>query len=243
MSDNKTEYIDITTGKVYESADSAFQEHNKLKAENADKKNPPFIQLNKETSPSVLASIARKSGPAVEVLMFFFQHMDNTNVVSVSQKTIAETLAISPRTVTRAIKILEEYGTIGIGKVNNSNVYLINPRIAWQKAYKDRYKAVMKGRIILGKSENEALFKKFDQLMDNPEYSEIKDGFEHKDLDISLKEGVDTVPARLIKTKKSEKPSTEKPPEEIDINDYHGYDYTDSEISYNEEPPFGFYNN
>lgn len=175
---NNVNYIDVRTGEIYASAEHAFQAQREIqqqeRQEEIEKKNPPFIQLTKGVSPSVLAKISRENSTAIEVLMFFFENMDDYNVIMVSQQTIADSIGASKRTVTRAIKVLEENGAIGIGKISNANVYLINPEIAWQKAYKQRAVAKMKGVMILGKEENEKLFDRFKNVRKTSEENSLK---------------------------------------------------------------------
>lgn len=168
MGEEKYKYIDVSTGEIYHNAGDALYHQNKIKEEERQdresRKNPPFIQLTKDITPEILSNIGGESGAAIQVLMFFFKNMDDYNVLMVSQQLIADTLDINQRTVARAIKVLEKHGAIGIGKVSNTNVYIINPRMAWQKANRQRGTVILKGNIILGKEENEELFKKFNDI-------------------------------------------------------------------------------
>jgi len=84
----------------------------------------------------------------------------------VSQQVIATNINKSRQAVANATKVLESKNIIGIGKVGQANVYLINPKIAWQKANKQRNVVKMKGNVILGKEENKELFKRFENLED-----------------------------------------------------------------------------
>lgn len=99
--------------------------------------------------------------------MFFLENMDDYNTFMVSQKVIANTLKKSRQTITNGVKILEKENVLGIGRIGQTNVYIINPRLAWQKGYKQRNTVNLKGNILLGKSENEELFKRFNSLKNN----------------------------------------------------------------------------
>lgn len=164
MTENNNKYIDINTGQVYESAESALtaqREKQKQEEYENTNKNPAFIQLTKGVSPEVIANIASESATAIQVLMFFFKNMDDYNVIVVSQTVIAESIESTTRSVARAIKVLENHGAIGIGKVGTANVYLINPHIAWQKKNNQRQTAVLKANVILGKEESQRLQERF----------------------------------------------------------------------------------
>lgn len=161
-----TKYIDLESGEVYSSADEALKAKDEKELERLEKKNPPFIQLTKGIGPETLSKVSERSSTAISILMFFLENMDDYNTIMVSQRVIADTLNKTRQTISNGIKILEEENVLGIGKVGQSNVYIINPKIAWQKAYKQRNMVNLKGNILLGKSENEELFKKFNSVAD-----------------------------------------------------------------------------
>lgn len=157
-------FVDSDTGEIYESAKEAKEAKDRKKAEELEKKNPPFFQLAKGVGPNMIAKLSNKSPTSIHVLMFFFENMDDFNVVMVSQQVIATNINKSRQAVANAIKILEEENLIGIGKVGQANVYLINPKMAWQKANKQRGIVKLKGNVILGEEENKELFKRFENL-------------------------------------------------------------------------------
>lgn len=160
----KSEYIDIYTGAVYSNANSAMQAKLEKEREEESDKNPPFYQLSKGIGPVTLAKISEKSTSAISVLMFFFENMDNYNTLMVSQQVIAEEIGKARQTISNAIKVLEDESVIGIGKVGQSNVYMINPKIVWQNGNRQRRSMNIKGNILLGESENKELFKKFNNI-------------------------------------------------------------------------------
>ena len=177
MTEDNNKYIDINTGEVYESADSALaaqRERQKQEEYEKGNKNPAFIQLTKGVSPEVIANIAGESSTAIQVLMFFFKNMDDYNVIVVSQSVIAESIDSTTRSVARAIKVLENHGAIGIGKVGTANVYLINPHIAWQKKNKQRQTAILKANVILGKEESQRLQERFGGVYKKSQTNSLK---------------------------------------------------------------------
>lgn len=126
-----------------------------------EKKNDAFIQLTRDVGPMTLTNLTEKSPTSIPVLMFLWNHMDDYHTIMVSQTVIAEALNKSRQTIGNAIKVLAEEKVIGIGKVGQANVYLINPRAAWRNGYLKDKTINFQGNIILGKAENENLFKQF----------------------------------------------------------------------------------
>lgn len=172
MSNQQTKYFSIETGEIFHDAVSverARQMRNdeiekKEANERAAKTNPDFIQLTKGISPIVLSNIARESGVALSVLMFFFENMDKSGVMIVSQKTIGEAINTTRQSVANGTKILESAGAIGIGKVGNANIYLVNPEVAWQQSYAKRKTVSLKAKVIFGKEEAEELEERFKNI-------------------------------------------------------------------------------
>lgn len=167
MLQSNNRYIDINTGQIYESAESALEAQRMQQKEEQAKKNPPFIQLYKGVSPKIIQNITREYPIATEIFMFFLDYMDNDNVIAVSQSVIAESIDRTRQTVSKGLKVLEKHGAIWIGKIGRNSVYIINTEMAWQKAYHDRRFAKMKGSFILGEDENKKMFDKFRNVTDS----------------------------------------------------------------------------
>jgi DNA-binding transcriptional ArsR family regulator len=66
------------------------------------------------------------------MLDFLIDQMDNYNAVMCSHVVLEEAFEISYATVSRNIKVLKEHGFIAVYKSGTSNVYTINPDIAWK---------------------------------------------------------------------------------------------------------------
>lgn len=167
-SEHETKYKYVThDGQVFNSANElndylTQQEALNKEFENGNKNNP-FIQLRKGVAPNLIRQLS-KSG--IDVLMFLFDNLNmaDVNIISVSQATIADQLNISRQSVMRGVKELSDLKIIHIGKVGTSNVYIMNPDVAWANSYRKRQSLIMKGSIILGQKENEELFKRFDEV-------------------------------------------------------------------------------
>src|SRR5699024_4545059 len=126
-----------------------------------EKKNDAFIQLTRDVGPMTLTSLTEKSPTSISVLMFLWDNMDDSHTIMVSQAVIAEALNKSRQTIGNAVKVLEEEQVIGIGKVGQANVYLINPQAAWRNGYVKDNTINFHGNVVLGKGENDHLFKQF----------------------------------------------------------------------------------
>lgn len=214
----KIKFVDANTGQIFNNTKELAYYHNKAKEEKKEeekKKNPPFIQLTKGVSPAIISKIANQSSIAVRVLMFFFENMDNCNVIMVSQNTLADQLETSRQSISNSIKILDENGAIGIGKISNTNVYIINPEVAWQQAYTKRGLVNLRGQFLLGEDENEKLFNKFQEVT-----KISKDEFKN----------INKASTRLIKTKKEKSKN-----EELNPNDFESISPEDRDIQSFEE--------
>lgn len=162
--DVKNQYVDIDSGAIYPSAESAAKAKEEKLKDELENKNPEFVQLTKGIGPITITRIGTKSGSALAVLMFFFENMDQYNTIMVSQNVMADELNISRQTISKAVKILEDEKVIGIGKVGQANVYMVNQYVAWQNGNKKRKTMNLKGNILLGENENKELFKKFNEI-------------------------------------------------------------------------------
>lgn len=189
---HEVEVPDTEAVKAYKAQAKEQKEATKEStASSNEDKNPHFIQLTKGIAPAVLTKVSKANPSSIPVLMFFFENMDNSNVILVSQQTIADAIEMNVRSVTRAIKTLEEHGAIGIGKVGNANVYIVNPHVVFQQAYAKRKMVVIKGNILLGRDENKKLFEKFGHVLYNSKDNNLK---------------VSNVNAKLVKTKEPSAP-------------------------------------
>lgn len=179
----KNKYVDINTGDIYPNAEKAMRakelkkiEEHEQKIKEANEKNPPFIQLTKGISPSALSRIANENAISIQVLMFFFENMDDYNFIMVSQKTIANSINKTRQAVNTAVKVLEKHGAIGVAKVSNANLYIINPSVAWQKGFKHRGVVKIRATVLLGKEENEKLFERLDKSFEENNVKSLKIG-------------------------------------------------------------------
>lgn len=96
--------------------------------------------------------------------MFFIENIDvNSNSIMVSQKVLEEYTGKTRQTVSKAVSFLEKNGLIAISKVETTNAYILNPEVAWATSRDKKDFVNFKGNILLGREENEELFKKFER--------------------------------------------------------------------------------
>jgi DNA-binding transcriptional ArsR family regulator len=91
--------------------------------------------------------------PNMKVMLFIVEHMDHYNALVCSYKVIEEALGISQATVARSIKFLREKGMIYVRKSGTSNVYTLNPEIAWKSWGSNKKYCKFPANILLSHNE------------------------------------------------------------------------------------------
>lgn len=91
--------------------------------------------------------------PNMRVFFFIVAHMDGYNALVCSYKVIEEALGISQATVARSIKFLKDKGMIYVRKSGTSNVYTLNPEIAWKSWGSNKKYCKFPASILLSKGE------------------------------------------------------------------------------------------
>lgn len=99
-----------------------------------------WLQLEKKAA-AALSKLAIKSPPAMGTLMYMVNRMSRSNALVVSQGAIAAELELSRETVNKALKLLVAHNFVQSVKVGNTNVYVVNSRVAWQGERGARYAA------------------------------------------------------------------------------------------------------
>jgi len=98
--------------------------------------------------------LSMNHGKAYNILLFIMEHMDFQNALVCPYTIFQEYFGISRMTVSRAIKTLKDEGFVDILKVGNTNVYIVNPDVAWTN-YADKIQyCKFQGNILVNKSEN-----------------------------------------------------------------------------------------
>lgn len=91
---------------------------------------------------------------ACGIMQILTSAMTKYNKVLISTITLSEKLDVTPRTIQRAIKWLNDNNYLNIKKSGTSNVYIINDQIYWRGKTEDRKYSEFEAHIILSSSEN-----------------------------------------------------------------------------------------
>lgn len=118
-----------------------------------EQKNRDFIQLYRDHIDDV-AKLARDNGKAYDLFMLLVKHMDGTNALAVSNIALSELLQVTTRTVQRAVKYLKDSGWICVLKTGTSNVYIVNPDVAWTSYGNQKQYCKFQANVLLSSSEN-----------------------------------------------------------------------------------------
>lgn len=118
-----------------------------------EQKNRDFIQLYRDHIDDV-AKLARDNGKAYDLFMLLVKHMDGTNALAVSNVALSELLQVTTRTIQRAVKYLKDSGWICVLKTGTSNVYIVNPEVAWTSYGNQKQYCKFKANVLLSSSEN-----------------------------------------------------------------------------------------
>ncbi len=113
-----------------------------------------FYQINKDKS-EFLQSCLNENPNALKILLFIFDNMDNYNAVVCSYKVLEETLHLSNRTISRAIKYLKDNGFVYVYKSGTANVYVANKKLVWNSRGTNYKYCKFPANIILSKTEQE----------------------------------------------------------------------------------------
>ena len=129
------------------------QEQQQVHEREEEKKNRNFVMLYRDHMPEI-RWLTKKSGIATSILMFILEHMDYKNALVCSYKVFMEYFEVSSDTVRRSIRLLQENGFIDILKTGLSNVYVINPDIAWSSWNNQQKYCQFEGKVLVSKAEN-----------------------------------------------------------------------------------------
>ena len=101
-----------------------------------------------------MAKLARDNGKAYDLFMLLVKHMDGTNALAVSNIALSELLQVTTRTVQRAVKYLKDNGWVCVLKSGTSNVYIVNPDVAWTSYGNQKQYCKFQANVLLSSSEN-----------------------------------------------------------------------------------------
>lgn len=115
--------------------------------------NTNFTQLY-DNSAQLMIQIA-DNPTAMKLFWWLISHMDRRNALVVSQKTLAEVLECTDRTIRTAVADLKSKKVLTVLKSGSSNVYIINSNVAWKGEALDKKYAQFEATVYLSSSEQE----------------------------------------------------------------------------------------
>ena len=118
-----------------------------------EQKNKDFIQLYRDHVDDI-ARLAGENYSAYKLLMLLCKHMDGTNALCASYQVLTEILEVSASTLKRAVKYLKDNGWICVLKSGTSNVYIVNPDVAWTSYSNQKQYCKFQANVLLSNSEN-----------------------------------------------------------------------------------------
>lgn len=94
---------------------------------------------------------------AAQLMHFLVAYMGNQNALVISQKTLAELMGVSVRTMQRAAVVLEQQKWIQVVQVGKGKerVYVVNSRVAWGQKRDQLYLSSFTAQVVLNADEQE----------------------------------------------------------------------------------------
>ncbi|NFO89540.1 helix-turn-helix domain-containing protein [Clostridium botulinum] len=122
---------------------------------NEEQKNKDFVQFKRPFLDEI-AKLGSENSMAFKLFMFVCKHMDGGNALCVSMQTLTELLETSRQTLSKAVKYLKDNGWLCVLKSGTSNVYIINPDVAWTSYSDQKQYCRFQATVVLSASENNA---------------------------------------------------------------------------------------
>ena len=122
-------------------------------------KNKDFIQFYRKNIDIISELASNKK--ALDLFILLCKHMDGTNALCVSNIVLAELMETTTRTIQRAVKYLKDKGYVCVLKSGTSNVYIVNPDIAWTSYGNQKKYCKFQSNVLLSSTEN-------NEILNNP---------------------------------------------------------------------------
>lgn len=123
-----------------------------------EQKNKDFIQLYRDHIDDV-TKLAREQPKAYDLFMLLCKHMDGSNALCVSMLALTELTGLSRQTLSKNVKYLKDNGWICVLKSGTSNVYIVNPEVAWTSYGNQKKYCKFQANVLLSSSENNEYLK------------------------------------------------------------------------------------
>jgi hypothetical protein len=110
--------------------DLEAQERDRQINQDAEKKNPPFVQLTRKRMPD-LRKHNTVNPLAVNIFLFIAEHMGRDNILICSTSVLVEEMGKSRATVARAIKYLKDEKLLEAVKFGSCTGYAVSGEYVW----------------------------------------------------------------------------------------------------------------
>ena len=135
---------------------------------NQEKSNPKEQPKNRQNKDFVmyfrpfmdeLTRMAGENYTAFRLFQLICKNMDGTNALVVSMTALSEIMQTSRQTISKAVQYLSKNGWVCVLKSGTSNVYIVNPDVAWTSYAGQVSTCNFKAQVMLTASENAAYLK------------------------------------------------------------------------------------
>lgn len=130
-------------------------------------KSPPFVQ-HFLAACEQYEQLCFKHPTAAGLLIFFVRHMNKTNSLCVSYRTMEELTGVSRSSLSKGVKILRDNNWIEVITVGNVPTYTVNSRAFWKNSEGARQYASFTATILASSGEQAVKVKKAPNLMAMP---------------------------------------------------------------------------
>ena len=117
------------------------------------RENKNFVMFYRDFMDEV-ADMAGENITAYRLFMLLCKHMDGGNALIISMTALTELMGLSRQTISKAVKYLSNKGWICVMKSGTSNVYIVNPQVAWTSYASQKSACKFRANVILCGSEN-----------------------------------------------------------------------------------------
>ena len=101
-----------------------------------------------------LTNMAGENYTAFKLFQLISKNMDGSNALVISMAALSEIMGLSRQTISKAVKYLSDNGWVCVMKSGTSNVYIINPDVAWTSYADQKATCNFQANVVLCASEN-----------------------------------------------------------------------------------------
>ena len=101
-----------------------------------------------------LTRMAGENYTAYRLFQLLCKHMDGKNALVISMVALSEIMGMSRQTISKAVKYLSDNGWVCVMKSGTSNVYIVNPDVAWTSYADQKSSCSFQANVVLSGTEN-----------------------------------------------------------------------------------------